>query len=247
MQDVERLVSCGVTAVAEAARELGGHVGDVSTKADGSLLTDLDLAVEKVVIDNLARSTPSLPIISEERNPLGAAGASHFTGWVLDPIDGTTNLAGGQTLYCISLGLLSDGHPVAGMIWDSNSRNVTSKVTRVSESAKELSDAYVGLDYEGPSEAVAWGIRQFSLLAPECRSVRILGSVALGMLWVASGVLDLYLAPRPKIWDFAGGWYLVQSAGRMVEFVDRGMDGLSLVCGERNLVEQWLAATSESQ
>jgi myo-inositol-1(or 4)-monophosphatase len=246
MQDVEFLISGGVAALAAASQRLDGRAGRVSIKQDGSLLTDLDLAVEEIIIDSLTSLAPDLPVLSEERQPVGSVDPSRFTGWVLDPIDGTTNLAGGQALYCISLGLLCEGSPVGGMIWDSNSRTVTSMVSPVDKPARELSDAYIGLDYEGPPEAMAWGIRQFSSLAPRCRSVRVLGSVALGMLWVAKGVLDIYLAPRPRIWDYAGGWYLVEGAGRVVKFVDRGMDNPSLICGESRLVEQWLDRASES-
>lgn len=242
MLDTRELIKAGIAAVSEAADALERTLvlSTVDLKSDGSLVTDVDLAIQSIVMQSLSRSTPSVSVLSEESFPICASNPNNFTGWVLDPIDGTTNFSRGQTIYCVSLGLLEGGHPVGGIIWDAHSKEVTYRVAPASEITRNLSDAFVGLDYEGPLEAVSWGTEQFAWLAPRCRSVRVLGSVALGMLWVAKGLLDVYLAPRPRLWDYAAGWYLVESSDRVVRFVDRGMDCPSMICGSANLVNTWL-------
>jgi fructose-1,6-bisphosphatase/inositol monophosphatase family enzyme len=59
------------------------------------------------------------------------------------------------------------------------------------------------------------------------------------MLWVAQGRLDLYLAPRPKIWDYAAGHALVRQAGLDVRFFPSQGTDTGLVCGQPSLMAEW--------
>lgn len=213
-----------------------------SIKRDGSLLTEFDGRVEKAVLRALEHIDPGCTSISEESSSVDIYDAPPgFTGWVLDPIDGTTNFAAGFPVFAISLGYFTDGIPTFGAIWDSLTRRVyvSTQIERANYCV-DIGDSYAAVDFEGDIDATAWGVSVFHDLASTNRSTRVIGSVALGMLWTSLGRFDLYCAPAPKIWDYAAGVAMVREAGGSVALRDLGLGRRSLVCGSPALVDQLL-------
>src|SRR5215831_5316996 len=111
-------------AVAVAAAEAAGAVlrrGEreplgVRAKGDhGDVVTDLDLAAEKVILDRLQTAYPAHQIIAEES---GVSGADGSCVWLVDPLDGTNNVAIGLPVYSVGIALCEDRLPMVAVVHD---------------------------------------------------------------------------------------------------------------------------------
>jgi 3'(2'), 5'-bisphosphate nucleotidase len=90
-----------------------GH--GVSAKADGSPLTEADLAAEEVIATRLAAALPGLPVVSEEAasHPALTPGAAFL---LVDPLDGTREFLGPSGEFTVNIALVEGGRPVAGVV-----------------------------------------------------------------------------------------------------------------------------------
>ncbi|GAA4627240.1 inositol monophosphatase family protein [Actinoallomurus vinaceus] len=88
---------------------------DVREKGAADVLTSLDLESERVIVERIRAGYPRHRIISEE---LGVIDGDDAWSWVIDPLDGTNNLAIGLPVYGIGLALCHDGVPMLGVIHD---------------------------------------------------------------------------------------------------------------------------------
>jgi myo-inositol-1(or 4)-monophosphatase len=204
-------------------RQGRSHVGALIGKGDRDFATSVDIEIEEAIKATLARATPEIPFLGEEE---GGASLEAGTLWVLDPIDGTINFARDSPLCAISLALVTDGRPrlavvdipllgerfvaVAGQGAFLNRRRIeVSTVARLGEAAVGLTDFAVGLG--AATNAVQ--VRLMELLASSALRVRMLGSEAVDLAWVACGRLDAALMLSSSPWDVAGGILLVEEAG----------------------------------
>ncbi|RJQ79294.1 inositol monophosphatase [Pseudonocardiaceae bacterium YIM PH 21723] len=120
MVNLDLAASTAVLA-AEAAGALlrDGLAGPVSARAkdaSGDVVTDLDLAAEAVIVDRLRRDFPDQPILTEEAGLLDARD-EHWT-WLVDPLDGTNNVAVGLHVCAVGIALCRDGIPMVGVVHD---------------------------------------------------------------------------------------------------------------------------------
>ena len=216
--------------LADLADELTGpafaHAGfEVAQKADGSAVTEIDLAVERRLRAELERRLPGHAVLGEEDGLVGDADAPC---WVIDPIDGTTNYVSGNPVWATLIGVRVDGDEVLGVAsapalgarWDGcvgrgAHRNGTS--IRVSEVAS-LADAEVsfgGLHYfehGGYPGLVAD-------LATQTRRQRGYGDFWQHCL-VASGSTDLALEAEVNLWDLSAVRAIVEAAGGRLTTLD---------------------------
>jgi len=198
-------------------------------KADGSRVTTADLAISEAVARALLSRFGEDQCFSEEledaAEPLPAT--SKYS-WVLDPIDGTNNYALGLSHCAISLGLLCDGVPVYGVIYDGARRvlmhggpgfGVWDGERRVEPkppvSERELSEGSL-VGFHSPYESRYAG--QAAVLAKAAK-LRALGASALHMAYVAVGLFDAVVDHNVKVWDIAAAVPLVLAAGGTVEYV----------------------------
>lgn len=113
------MVEVDIEFVKQVAQEAGLRaLGMVETmqpelKADNSYVTDIDRETERFVAGRLAERYPDFAFLGEE---FGRHGSATAPLWAVDPIDGTTNLVFGIPLWCVSIGLIFEGQPVAGAI-----------------------------------------------------------------------------------------------------------------------------------
>ncbi len=192
-------------------------------KADGSIVTEADLAMQERVQSALAAQWPGIGFLGEEmpaaaqRAQLAAADAGL---WCLDPLDGTSNFAAGLPFFSVSLALLVGGTAVLGLVYD--------PVRRECFSARRGAGAWLNGDPLGarvPRLPLARAIaavdfkrlpaRLASRLAaaPPYSSQRSLGSVALDWCWVAAGRFHVYVHGSQKLWDYAAGELVLAEAG----------------------------------
>jgi len=191
-------------------------------KADGSLLTEADEAMQRACQRFLHDNWPELGFLGEESTPEEQAAAlQSSTGcWVLDPLDGTTNFAHGCPLFATSLALVQQGEVVLGLVYDPvrdelfaarKGRGATLNDTpiHVNDHIESLSDALALIDFKrlpGPLAA------RLATQAPYA-SQRNIGAVVLDWCWLAAGRGELYLHGGQGLWDYAAGQLILHEAG----------------------------------
>jgi myo-inositol-1(or 4)-monophosphatase len=193
--------------------------GAVAYKGVRDIVTEVDHASEALIRAALAERYPGDAFYGEEsgRDAVGA----HRT-WVCDPIDGTINYANAIPFFCVSLALVVDGRPVAGVVHDPLRRETFAATADgpatldgrpAAVSGKErLVDLVMGLAVGGPAPALRTRRVRRAIRIP-----RQMGSAALALAYVANGRFDAYsqtvgLSP----WDIAAAGLIAERAGATV-------------------------------
>ena len=205
------------------------NFGDAVThwKSDGTRVTNVDLAISEKIFQALSGPFPEDDFCSEENadddeyRPLSAEFA-----WVLDPVDGTNNYAVGVPECGISLGLLRDGMPVFGFIYD-NGRDVLLQGgpgfgsfegnQPITASTDALVNEKLTFCMHFPIPADALDRLRDKLTTWR---IRCPGSAAVGFANVAAGRLDGALEFRSKPWDCAAGHPIGVGAGAEFHFLE---------------------------
>lgn len=205
----------------------------VSTKASPTdFLTEVDIAVQKRIVEHLMDIFPTDVLIGEE------SGLDYFKGsppprcWLVDPIDGTQNfLRGLFPEFGVSIGFLVDGNPVAGGVLFPVSQDLflaergsgsfrNGKRMHVSQ-VDSLQKARVDIDFGALSYRHNYR-RHAQGLLEVVGQVRSYGCSVMGFCQVADGQQDAYIPFNVKPWDVAAGMLLVQEAGGKVTSFDGG-------------------------
>jgi len=192
----------------------------VTLKGFRDLVTDVDTASESFICDLIRARFPDHAILSEEAG--GHAVDDGFT-WVVDPLDGTTNYAHHHPLFAVSIGVLHRKRPLIGVIHDPL-RNHTFAAhsgggARLNDmpihasATAALKDAMIGVDWGHENKMRERMLRHASRILPACGALRVLGSAALALAYVAAGWIEAYFQPGLKPWDTAAGTLLVKEAG----------------------------------
>jgi myo-inositol-1(or 4)-monophosphatase len=221
---VEAVVRAGDLQMAHFGRDF-----EINKKGTIDLVTEVDLAVERMFRALIAQRFPDHQILAEELG--GAATVPPGPCWVFDPIDGTTNFAHGLPIFCASLALEIDGIARVGAVYDPNRRELftaergggafmNGAPLRVSSAAR-LVDAMLvtGFPYDVHSR-VDEIVGLFGAFVGQARAVRRLGSAAIDLCYVAAGRLDGFWETDLKPWDIAGGALIVSEAGGRVTGTD---------------------------
>jgi myo-inositol-1(or 4)-monophosphatase len=185
------------------------------------LVTSIDEASEKCVIDFIKKEFPTHGILSEESGNV-KTGGDYL--WVIDPLDGTTNFAHGLPIFSVSIALQYKGVTTWGVVYDvmrdslysaelNNGAYENEEIIKVS-TGNNLPTAFLvtGFPYdlkEDPNNA----IEKFNNFLVNSRAIRRLGSAAIDLCYVASGVFDGFWEINLKPWDIAAGKLLVEEAG----------------------------------
>lgn len=190
-------------------------------KTPGDLLTEADLAIERMLRAAIADTFPDDHVLGEEQG-----GAVHHGGfsWLIDPIDGTVNFARGIGYFCVSLALVADGRVRAAWVADPVAAEVffagpagpllLNGAPVAPSTAPRDPDApvLVGLGFSTRHTA-ALDARIVAALTASGMEFRRLGAGALCLAHVAAGRLDAYAEPHMNPWDGAGGLHLAAAAG----------------------------------
>ena len=194
----------------------------IDKKGTIDLVTEVDLAVERMFRALVAERFPDHQVLAEEMG--GAADVPPGPCWVFDPIDGTTNFAHGLPIFCASLALEIGGVADVAAVYDPNRKELftaergggaflNGTPLRVS-SATRLVDAMLvtGFPYDVHTR-VDEIVGLFAAFVGQVRAVRRLGSAAIDLCYVAAGRMDGFWERDLKPWDIAGGALIVTEAG----------------------------------
>ena len=89
----------------------------LKSKTITARVTSADIAANDIIMDELSRLTPDIPIISEEVGALALAQRSKWSRyWLLDPIDGTGEFIAGSGDFAVNIALVENGWPTIGVI-----------------------------------------------------------------------------------------------------------------------------------
>ena len=192
----------------------------VSFKGPGNIVTDVDTIVEQQILATLSEQFPATGLLGEES--FGGKRDNGLT-WVVDPIDGTRNYASGIPFYSVVIGLALDGETLCGVTYDPvreemfhvergkgaflNDRKLT-----ISDNTS-LSDSIFGTDLSNSIEGAYNSLDVIRRVWPNMQTVRVMGSAALGICYVAAGRTDLFFHHQLGPWDQITGLLLVEEAG----------------------------------
>ena len=186
----------------------------VSKKGPSDFVTNSDLKVEKIILDELTKARPYYSIISEE-NGIKINKDKNNT-WIIDPIDGTVNFLHGIPHFAISIALKSKNEIISGLIFDpiknemffaekSNGAYFNNHRMRVSRK-NQINDCLF----------VTGGKNNINSNLPLRKS----GCAALDMAYVAAGRYDGYFQDDLNIWDIAAGIILINESGGILNKID---------------------------
>ncbi len=151
--------------------------------------------------------------------------------WIVDPIDGTVNYYYGIPHFCVSIALRVRDEIVVGVIYDPMMDELWSvekgspahrNGVEISVSPREeLAEAIVFVGHGKHDASMQTGLDRFSRISSQVRKMRITGSAALAMAYIATGRFDAYVESSISLWDIAAGKLLVEAAGGTVELTPR--------------------------
>jgi myo-inositol-1(or 4)-monophosphatase len=181
---------------------------------------ELDVQCQALIEKILAAAFPQIPVLGEEGST-GDVNAEYR--WVIDPIDGTVNYFFGMPHAAVSIALEHRQKSVVGVIYDpftdeiwtttkGQPTRLNGKIIRVSNRAK-LEDAVIAIGFSKSRENLRKSLPHLNRLARRVKKIRIMGSAALELVYVASGRLDAYIERTINLWDVAAGSLLVENAG----------------------------------
>mmetsp|Transcript_15272 Transcript_15272/g.42388 ORF Transcript_15272/g.42388 Transcript_15272/m.42388 type:complete len:349 (+) Transcript_15272:141-1187(+) len=197
------------------------------------LLTLIDPLCEATIRETVLETFPDHDFLGEEDVDPGAEASAAAIDdklnskndwlWIVDPIDGTTNFVHGMPLNMPSIAAAYKGEVVVGVIYDPHRDELFSATKgggstlngepiRVGEQS-ELGDAVVAMGSPPAEISMNMSLVGAQALMPKVRTIRMLGSAAIMLAWIANGRLTAYWEYDLSSWDVAAGALIVQEAG----------------------------------
>ena len=188
---------------------------------------ELDVRCQKLIEKKLHAAFPKVALLGEEGD---AGDESAEYRWVVDPIDGTVNFAHGiphasvsialqkrvvtrHTSHVTLLGVIYD--PFQNELWTAirgQAARLNGRVIRVSKSSR-LKDCIASIGFAKNHSNLERALPYFIWLARRVMKLRMMGSAALALAYVASGRLDIYIERGISLWDVAAGGLILECAG----------------------------------
>jgi len=226
-EKLSRILETAIVAARLGGQRAMEQIGYVksSVKNDIELVTQADGQCQQIIIERIKENYPDHGFIGEEGRQGGIfkqpPRGSEPIWWVIDPIDGTTNYAHRLPIFAISIAAMYDGKPIVGVVFDPATESMFTAVKgresqldgrRITAGAEKINKfACAGIDSHYVDEIPEW----ICEIIKQTR-VRNLGTTALQFCYVASGALIATIANRPRLWDFAAGTLIAETAGAVV-------------------------------
>ena len=196
--------------------------------SDIDVVTEADVASERLIVDAIRAQFPDHKILSEEGlGDLQAVVGETPCLWLVDPLDGTVNYAHGYPFWGVSLALAERGQVVMGVtydplrdeiFWAERGQGAWRDGERMRVSAiTEPREALVATGFAYKRATLADNnLAEFGTVMPHVQGVRRAGAAVLDLAHLADGRLDGYWEMHLSPWDWAAGWLLVEESGGLV-------------------------------
>jgi myo-inositol-1(or 4)-monophosphatase len=203
---------------------------EVDAMHEHDIKIELDRRTQKLIEDHILASHPDHSILGEEGSREGAGGVE----WIIDPLDGTVNYFYGIPHFATTIAVRRHGELLAGVVHDPM-RNETwtaeaggpallnGREIRVS-TRTELPDCIVSMGVSKTVETINSTLPAFNHAIRRVKKMRMLGSAALDIAYVATGRLDAYIEGTISLWDIAAGLLLVPAAGGNIDLQPHAND-----------------------
>ena len=189
------------------------HERDVKIKGD--------ILSETIILEFLQLNS-SFPILSEEAGIIGKIDREQYL-WIVDPLDGSLNYSQGIPFCCISIALWKGNKPILGVVYDFDRKELFSGLIgegawlneipiKISNITKN-NEATLCTGFPINTDFSVDGITRFVHKIKAYKKVRLLGSAALSLAYVACGRVDAYMEENIMLWDVAAGCAIVSAAG----------------------------------
>ena len=225
------MIKAGIKASKILIRDFGEiEKLQVSKKSPKDFVTNSDLRVEKIILDELEKARPTYSFISEERGIKKNKDIKNT--WIIDPIDGTVNFLHGVPHFAISIALKTNDEIVSGLIYDpikdemffaeknngAYLNNQRMKVSRKNKIEDCLFAAGNKIDYN------------------QELPVRKSGCAALDMAYVACGRYDGYFQKNLNLWDIAAGIIIVKESGGILNEINlSNIGGIKIIASNNSI------------
>ena len=204
----------------------------VRTKGESDFVTQADMTIHQLLNERLRKIIPGSVVVSEEDAKPSDVRSGYV--WIIDPVDGTSNLVFNLHLSCVSVGLLYNGVPQEGAVYNPYlnemfyaKRGEGAKLNGQSVSVSRIDDwhqAYIGFEAGPGSKHTPQRIeRMFSGCYTGSNGVRMLGSAALDLAYVACGRFTAAYFDYVYPWDYAAGALILQEAGGVMTDFQGGL------------------------
>lgn len=224
------MLNFAIRVARDAGRLLRDRVGtriDIDYKGSINIVTDVDLASEKLIREAISTYYPRHEILAEESG-LSESGSEYR--WIVDPLDGTTNYAHGYPFFCVSIALECNGEVVLGVVYDpirdelfsaerGGGAALNNRPIHVSKTADLMQGLLsTGFPYDIKTSKLT-NLDHWANFAMNAQALRRDGAAALDLCYVASGRFDGFWELRLSPWDTAAGALIVtEASGRVTNF-----------------------------
>jgi myo-inositol-1(or 4)-monophosphatase len=209
-------------------------------KADHTLVTAADRAVEEFLTPRVRAVFPDVRILGEEFGATGASDAEHTL--TLDPIDGTAAFISGLPTWCITVGLARSGVAVGGITY----LPMTEETYLADEHVAEWNGRALPKGRRPSGEGDLFMLTHSDYHRGEARrfpgKIRSLGSTAYHMALVARGAAVAAVLGRPRIWDLSAGAAMLRAIGGDLRYRSGAVADLGALLGGERAPDQLVAA-----
>jgi len=226
--------------LAESATLLAGHYlknkrrewQNLQKSSDHDIKIHADQRAEELIVEQL-RAGSTIRILSEESGRIGSECGKRKKEkksdlqWVIDPLDGSLNYHQNIPLCCVSIALYEGKNPILGVVYDFNRSELFTGLVGVGawlnhdpvkpSQVDEISAAVLGTGFPVNTDFSSQSLSRFIGQIQRFRKVRLLGSAALSLCYVACGRIDAYQEENIMFWDVAAGCALVLASGGMAQ------------------------------
>ena len=190
-----------------------------SIKSDKSVVTEADLASDRMITTAIKDNFPGDLILSEESR-VQYEGEKECGIWIVDPLDGTTNFSLGLTIWGVLVTRIQNGYPTTAVL---NFPLLDEIYTSEAGKGAFLNGKRIDIDSVKTDDTLPFFVccsrtfRRYEVNIPY--KMRILGSAAYSFCLLLRGSAILSFETSPKIWDIAGSWLLVKEAGGTIDTI----------------------------
>lgn len=229
-----------ITAAQKAGRRLVRDFGEVeqlqvSKKGPSDFVSIADKKAEEIIHEELQKARPDYSFLLEENGEIKGKDTSNT--WIVDPLDGTTNFLHGIPHFAVSIGLVRDNEPFAGVVYNPISDELYTAEKgggaflnnrRLRVSGRNRLDEAVfatGIPYHKSGKEAGFLPRLAAVMSVSA-GVRRFGAASLDLAYTAAGRYDGFWETGLSAWDIAAGIVIVKEAGGFITDMDGGQNML---------------------